>query len=122
MNDIKKQENDIMFKNGKYTPIDIMENIGECNRSMNDLQRLKIDKFKQIKGKCFLGSFNKKSNNNNNVLTEYTGQKIYNFDYDFIVSRKDDILIDLIENWRETSNVKLLNIIQNRIEEQLFWS
>ena len=64
----------------------------EADDIWNDLNREIIKLYAEINPGCQLGLFDK------TVTKPYTGQKIYNFDYNFIIPKLDENLKKLIEN------------------------
>jgi len=74
----------------------------EFDQSINDISRAKIKVFKKIHGKVFLSKVNHYDNEPEGIMVEYTGQKVWNFEYD-IITVYDQKLADLIREYREKS-------------------
>jgi len=108
----------------------------EFDTSINDISRAKIDKFKEVNGKCYLGNINHYDIDRRNPdikLVEYEGQLIYNFQYSFVIPCEDETVIWLINEYNREKKefdcrllMKEIEEINNRIEELggefLFWS
>jgi hypothetical protein len=106
----------------------------EFDMSINDISRRMIQAVKDQYDQAWLGCVNlyeddrKKEYN----LTEYTGQKIYNFEYTFVVPCNDQGLVDLIVKRDRTpytgtkDDRVLVDQIMGRIEslngQHLIWS
>lgn len=106
----------------------------EFDKSINDISRAKIKAMNNEHGQCFLGKVNLYDDERGKdyKLTEYKGQKIYNFDYAFCIPCHDSQLEEMItERDREPytgskNDSKRIDQIMNRIEElgghNLVWS
>ncbi len=78
----------------------------ECDDTYNDLNRKQIEALRDMNGRVFLGSINWYGEDRKAmvdglkpVLTEWTGEKIYNFACDYAVPEKDLDLALLIREW-----------------------
>ena len=93
----------------------------EADDTWNNFNREIIKEYAKVYPNCRLGSYNKAE------TVSYTGQKIYNFDYDFIISEPDEELKNLIEKrlFKGYTDMASIMKIQNRIEakngEILIW-
>jgi hypothetical protein len=106
--------------------------IPEANGDLNDLQRGKIKAVYESAGKAYLGKVNyhgieRESLTSGTVLTEFTGQKVCNFQADYVVPDIDGELVDLIIQWNnDNSKIGLVGRIYGRIEQiggvNLLWS
>lgn len=89
----------------------------EADDTWNNFNREIIKEYAKVYPNCRLGSYNKTE------TVPYTGQKIYNFDYDFIISEPDEELKNIIEEGY--ADICSIERIQNRIEtkngEILIW-
>lgn len=110
------------------------EGTSEFDKSINDISRETITTMKKEYGTCFVGKINLYGDERKKdyKLTEYTGQKIYNFEYAFCIPCHDSKLEELIterdraEYTGSKDDFKRIDKIMNRIEElkgvNLFWS
>ena len=108
-------------------------NIPEANTELNDLQREKINAVYMSYGKAYIGKVNFYDNEResltvDNVFTEYSGDKVYNFSADFIIPVEDNMLAEMIIEWNSKlpTSLSLISKITNRIAEiggvNLIWS
>lgn len=99
--------------------------IYEASDSLNNANRELILAMRSAYGKVFLGNINPGLEGETG-LTEYTGQKLYNFCCDFCVPAYDEELVTLIRQWNTNHQTMTLNGIYARIEKLdgslLFWS
>lgn len=106
----------------------------EFDMSINDISRAKIEEASKVWPEVWLGKVNLYGDERAKTyeLVKYTGQKIYNFDYAFIVPVKDQELENLI-NSRDKSEYTGTNAdsvwvkkIFNRMDEvntiHLIWA
>jgi hypothetical protein len=110
----------------------------EGDWKQNDISREKIQALKNEYGTCFVGSVNfygsQRANiDNEEIMVEYTGQMVYNFEYAFAVPVKDNTLTGLIRDYNRptgepfNSSVQLgkIRAIMDRLYElggvNLFW-
>ena len=106
----------------------------EFDMSINDISRNIIKAMKREQGVCFLGNVNLYGDNRGKPfkLTEYTGQKIYNFVYDFCLPCHDTQIEKMITDRDQTQytgtkdDCVMVSAIMNRIEQlngiNLLWS
>lgn len=123
--DLKKDTNDYLKLNGGVTEYDM---------SINDISRNMIFAMKAEKGVCFLGKVNLygEERKEEYKLTEYTGQKIYNFEYSFCLPCYDEELEKMIDNRDKAvytgaiTDSVLVSAIIDRVEKiggiNLFWA
>lgn len=93
----------------------------EYDMSCNDISRDTITAMKKECGSCFLGKIN--LSEGDKPLTEYTGQKIYNFQCDFIIPVHNTEIEQMIINDR--TNIKVKDIIDRVYDVDgtvLIWS
>lgn len=67
----------------------------EFDTTINGISRAMIVAYHKKHGKCFLGKINDYDQYGANpqiVFTPYTGQKIYNFEYAFVIAEEDEEL------------------------------
>lgn len=70
----------------------------EFERRLNELNRFLIEAFAKEKGEAWLGRVNRyEEDRGKPYLVKYEGQKVYNFEYTFIVPCHDKELITLIK-------------------------
>lgn len=84
----------------------------EDDHALNDLNRDLIEAMNSHYGQVFVGSFN-----GDLVLVQYTGEKIYNFAYDFCLPNNDAELEALLRQWKTEHKVRYLEAIYKRIRE-----
>lgn len=84
----------------------------EADDTWNAFNREIIIEFAKVYPNCRLGGFYR------TTLEPYTGQKIYNFDYDFVIPEPDEELVGLIEKRLIAgyTGVDSIMRIQNRIK------
>jgi len=123
--DLKKDTNDYLKLNGGVTEFDM---------SINDTSRNMIFTMKAEKGVCFLGKINLygEERKEEYKLTEYIGQKIYNFEYSFCLPCYDEELEKMIDNRDKAvytgtiTDSVLISAIIDRVEKiggiNLFWA
>lgn len=68
----------------------------EFDKSINDISREKIKALKELKGKCYLYQINK-FHPSDPACVEYTGQKIYNFEYSLALPERNEEIIKIID-------------------------
>ncbi|WP_165044908.1 hypothetical protein [Dysgonomonas sp. ZJ709] len=92
----------------------------EFDHSINDISRASIVKFKELHGSCFLGEINHYECDRRNPdikLIEFEGQKIFNFDYGFMLPSNDEEVIRLInEHNKEREGVDPKEIMERIIQ------
>ena len=105
----------------------------EFDQSINGISRKKIDAMKNQYGSAFLGKVTRYAEDKGKpYLCEYLGQKVFNFEYGFVIPEYDEELIRLIKE-REFSpyegtkkDAVLVARIMLRIERLngvcLFWA
>jgi hypothetical protein len=91
--------------------------------SINDISRAMIKKYREKHGSCLLGVLNKK-HGEGSMFVPYTGQKVFNFEFDFAVPYPDGQLSDMLTEYcapkKEYSSQNVYRSIQailSRIEE-----
>ncbi len=106
----------------------------EADEVQNDLNRELISAFYKLHGKAFLGSVNFYGEKNAEVAAggciyeEYTGQKVCNFDCDFVISERDEDLQRLVSEWNKPGWPKsdeIVDKIHERIDKlgiRLIWT
>lgn len=106
----------------------------EFDKSINDISRDTIAAMKNENGACFLGKINLYDDERKKpyTLVEYTGQKVYNFEYDFCLPCHDRQIETMIEERDKApytgtaGDRSLVEGIINRINElngrNLIWS
>lgn len=107
----------------------------EFDQSINVISRAMIVAYHKKHGKCFLGKINDYDQHGANpqiVFTPYTGQKIYNFEYAFVIAEEDEELRRMLKQHNTAklydgkSASQLINKITARINdlggEFLSWS
>ena len=115
---IKKENRYIRSHGGVWS-------LTEFDQGINDIQRDKITAFKKKYGKCYLGKVNYYSEervniDNIEILTEYTGQDIYNSEYAFCISIYDETLVELIRDYNHDNPKNVLNVVThifNRVDK-----
>ena len=72
----------------------------EFDMSINDISRAKIEEASKIWPEVYLGKVNLYGDERQKTyeMVKYTGQKVYNFEYSFIVPVKDPELEKMIDN------------------------
>lgn len=110
------------------------QGVSEFDMSINDISRETIEAMKRENGVCFLGKINLygKERESEYKLTEYTGQLICNFEYEFCLPCNDSELEKMINNRDKveyegtTKDYGRVIAITNRIHavggRNLFWS
>lgn len=97
----------------------------EASEDLNDANRELILAMQSTYGKVYLGKINSGMEGETG-LTEYIGQKLYNFCCDFCIPAYDEVLVTLIRQWNTDHKVTDLNRIYARIEKLegslLIWS
>ena len=88
----------------------------EFDSGLNDLTRKKISCFLREHGQAWLGRINP-GFDKGPILREHTGELVYNFSANFIVPTNDSELVQLIEKWRNKSEIKVLDAIHLRIKQ-----
>lgn len=105
----KYQSNDIVEKYSgmsleqlnKEASYYVLQHCGtsESDFSINDISRAIIHAFAHLHSQCYLGSINlrdKERQNSNYQFVPYTGQKIYNFQYEFVIPDFNEELLQLV--------------------------
>ncbi len=100
----------------------------EFDKSINNISRALIRKFHETNGSCFLGKIHQRkklTEGEKAKLIPYSGQLVYNFEYDFTLSQEDECLIDLLTICNNNISNETINSIFDRIKElggmHLFW-
>jgi hypothetical protein len=107
--------------------------IPEANSELNDLQQEKIAAIYEKHGKAYIGKINHYDDERtaltaDTVFVEYTGQKVYNFEADFVVPAADSGLAELIVQWNKgfPTSLELISKITGQINRiggaNLMWS
>lgn len=108
----------------------------EFDTSINDISRAVIDRFKKEHDHCYLGKINDYDCDRNNPdiqFVEYTGQKIYNFQYAFVIPSDDQPLREMIrehnrkkKTFNSADTMELIEQITKRVCDlggiHLHWS
>lgn len=89
MSEILEEQSLYFYRNGRPT---------EADFSINDLNRELVAAMKEEHGSAFLGRIHRTSSADISSLTEYTGQVIENFAYDFCVPADDAGLKMILES------------------------
>lgn len=89
----------------------------EVDMSINDISRQKIKSFWKEKGSAFLGKFNLQGTPKfgSYKLTEFSGQKIFNFDFDFCTDSQDEKLATLVMENKKNCNISNVEAIYERV-------
>lgn len=128
LSDLIQRENELFCSYGGH--------ITEADERWNALQRSKIAAFYEINLNAYIGKINRYGAERDTltidtVFSEYTGQRVYNFDANFIVPTADHELAEMIVSWNSKNNAQptnpnLVDKINKRIEEIggliLLWS
>ena len=104
----------------------------EFDSSINHISRAIVEKFHEKYGQCFLGTFydyNSQEKGEKSIFTEYTGQKILNFEYNFVIPHHDEELAGLITENRNICDQHIytrIEAITSKVQEiggfHLFWA
>lgn len=107
----------------------------EFDHSINEISRAKIQVFYSHHGQAWLFKINRffEEDKDKPYLVEYTGQQVYNFEFDGIVPCNDATLIELLKDYESPMQVyngkdimKKIDAIMNRMHElkgiNLIWS
>ncbi len=99
---VQRKQIDYVLSAGGY------DNIREADNGYNDLNRELIATFAQRYGKAYLVRLNFYGRQRSQLIRgevsafqEYTGQFVGNFDYDFLLSSKNDTLQCMIRDWNK---------------------
>lgn len=91
----------------EFNPWDVaMEPLHESNSEKNWQESVaRIERMKAEHGQAWLGNVNRKSVESSLrvPLVEYTGQKIYNFDYAFVMPAYNQDIEDMVEAYNRQS-------------------
>lgn len=92
----------------------------EFDQSINDISQEKIVAMKREKGACWMFKINRyKTDADKPFIVEYTGQKVYNFEYAAIVPCNDGTLVKFLSEYNKNNDprkaISLLTAIQDRI-------
>ena len=119
--DIVKKQNQYVRSQGGYS------NIREADQTYNDMNRELIQAMADEYHTAYLGRYQffgreklRIFNGTDDVYVIYTGQAVDNFDTDFIVPTRDELLETMIRSFNavgKTSNIKLIDRIVSRIYE-----
>jgi len=107
--------------------------IPEANNELNNLQREKINVVYSEHNLAYIGKINFHGNERESLLLEnvfktYTGEKVYNFEADYVIPINDPAIAKMIVEWNSSppTSTNLIEQITNRIEElggaNLTWS
>ena len=118
---LKKQRDYLAYTGGVLA-------LREADDTYNDYNRDIIAAFKETYSTAFLGNINfygekrpKIVDGSVSVYDEYTGQLVYNFGADFVISTKDELLESMIRTWNgghtHSDKRNLINQITDRITE-----
>jgi hypothetical protein len=110
----------------------LIENNGtsEFNMVINDISRETIKAMKRENGTCYLGKINL-YDDDSFKLVEYTGQKVFNFEYAFCLPCYDERIEQMIDErskapYNNKEDLKRIEAISERIQQlngdYLFWS
>ena len=95
----------------------------EFDQSINEISRKKIEVFSGLNEKCFLYKINK-WNESDLTCVEYTGQKVYNFEFDFMLNERNEEIINIInernrphEKYDGKRNMWEVEIIYNIVDK-----
>ena len=108
----------------------------EFDMSINSISRAIIEKYNERHGNCFLGAINQHKfleKGETATLIKYSGQKVFNFEFDIVVPCFDKKLIDLLtehntpqDSFDSQKTFRLIEAITSKIQEigghQLFWA
>ena len=108
----------------------------EFDMSINDISLARIKKYHERQGKCFLGRINQWESlkeGEKALLVEFTGQHVFNCEYDIVVPDKDERLEDLLtehntphETFDSQATFSRCKAITSRTHEiggiHLFWT
>lgn len=106
----------------------------EFDQSINDISRETIKAMKRESGVCYLGKINLYDDDRKKPykLTEYTGQRIYNFEYCFCLPCYDEVIERMIEERDKApytgtaEDCRRVEAIADRVQQiggkHLFWS
>jgi len=105
----------------------------EFDTSINDISRAIIGRYREKHGQCYLGRINRRENSDEAFLIPYTGQKVFNFQYDVLVPCRDEKLSDMLEKhnvrkgfFDSDATWERITTILERIKEldgtQLIWA
>ena len=116
MNELKQESTDYIIEN---------KGTSEFDMSINDISRMQIEAMKREIGQCWLGKINLYGDERKKEyhLIPYSGQMVYNFEYDFCLPVNDDIIQYMIQDRDRTlytgttDDYKRIDKIQNRIDE-----
>lgn len=99
--------------------------IYEASEDLNNANHELILAMQSVYGKIYLGNINPGLKGETG-LTEYAGQTLYNFCYDFCISVYDEELIRFIQQWNADHKLADLHRIYARIKKLdgslLIWS
>lgn len=103
--------------------------IKEADETMNDFNRRIVKAIKTEHGTAYLGNVNYQKSDKSDievVYEEYAGQTLYNFCAGFVVPCKDEVIEELVLDWRKNASTKALDRLFSHIEAiggyNLIWS
>jgi len=86
----------------------------EFDKSINDISRATIIAMKREYGQCYMLNINRyPENKGQRYITKYTGQKIYNFEYTFIMPVYDSELKNMLIKHAKNSGFKEGKLMSN---------
>ena len=85
-----------------------IDNIRDKKKMRFQIQKIKT--YAKENKECYLGNINLYSQRREKQFTKYEGQKIYDYQFEFIVPKKDNELKKLIEAWNKGWSVKTFEI------------
>jgi hypothetical protein len=110
----------------------LIENNGtsEFDMVINDISRETIKAMKRENETCHLGKINL-NDDDSSKLVKYTGQKVFNFEYDFCLPCYDEQIEQMIDErskapYNSKEDLKRIEKVTERIQQLngcfLFWS
>lgn len=111
-----EKENNFIFNHGGIL------SITEFDQELNAIQIEKIKAFANENEVCYLGKINIYDKNiRNNIdnfdpLVKYEGQRVYNFEYDFMINTHDEEIINLLREYNRPEQNPSGKKIMGRIE------
>ncbi len=100
--------------------------IPEADSYWNDLQRRKIETFHDKYGEAWLGEINRTKEHGDTWLVSFKGQKIFNFEYTFVIPKYDMRLLAMLQYHNRASQkmkdvAKLTDYIYSIDGKFLIW-
>lgn len=109
--DIKKELNIYIAQCGGIL------NIHEADEIFNDFSRKLIEAMKNQYGSAYLANSSKAGSDPNYKYVKYTGQKIYNAEYDICIPKPDERLLLLIYAWANDISDLTIEQIHSRLDK-----